>query len=127
METCQTLEAISYKESKLFVLDQLQLPKNVKYEAITCVEEGWQAIKQMKVRGAPCIAIVGCLSLAVELNKHHPSSKNELTSFIVRQLDYLTTARPTAVNMKGAAESFKTLITQLQDNEDITADQIMQR
>ncbi|XP_071795837.1 methylthioribose-1-phosphate isomerase-like [Asterias amurensis] len=127
METCQTLEAIHYKENKLFILDQLQLPKKLEYEEITCVEEGWQAIKQMKVRGAPCIAIVGCLALAVELNKHHPTSKHELMSLIVRQLDYLTTARPTAVNMKGAAESLKTLINQLQDNQDITADDIRQR
>ena len=49
METCQTLEAIHYKENKLFILDQLQLPKKLEYEEITCVEEGWQAIKQMKV------------------------------------------------------------------------------
>lgn len=58
------------------------------------------------MRGAPAIAIVGCLSLAVELKKTSFSSKEELSKFIEEKLNYLVTSRPTAVNMGKAAKKF---------------------
>ncbi|KAA0202192.1 hypothetical protein HAZT_HAZT007830 [Hyalella azteca] len=57
------------------------------------------------VRGAPAIAIVGCLSIAAELAKES-SIFNDCTSlhtFVCDSLAHLITARPTAVNMKAEA------------------------
>ena len=60
----------------------------------------------LKVRGAPAIAIVGCLSLAVELHQQKNfQNKNELHCFVKEKLDYLVTARPTAVNIQLSAEA----------------------
>merc|ERR1719272_1475431 len=58
----------------------------------------------MRVRGAPAIAIVGVLSLVVELRQMSPqiASLDELVGFITTKLEYLVTARPTAVNMTEA-------------------------
>ncbi|CAB1344338.1 unnamed protein product [Coregonus sp. 'balchen'] len=53
------------------------------------------------VRGAPAIAIVGCLSLAVELRAG--AGGNDPVTFIRESLCHLTSARPTAVNMGRAA------------------------
>lgn len=53
------------------------------------------------MRGAPAIAIVGCLSLAVELRAG--AGGDDLVSFIRDSLCHLTSARPTAVNMGRAA------------------------
>jgi methylthioribose-1-phosphate isomerase len=51
-----------------------------------------------QVRGAPAIAIVGSLSLAVELRKlATPETKKDLHSLIKEKLDYLVPSRPTAV------------------------------
>ncbi|XP_022094253.1 methylthioribose-1-phosphate isomerase-like isoform X2 [Acanthaster planci] len=123
-----SLESICYKDHKLRVLNQLLLPSQLEYEEITSVRDGWESIRQMKVRGAPCIAIVGCLSLAVELANHTPTSREETVSFISQQLDYLVSARPTAVNMKRAADSIKSLMEEMiRDNPDITAQQLCQR
>lgn len=58
-----------------------------------------------QVRGAPAIAIVGCLSLAVELLCKQYATKDDMLHDIIDKLRYLTTARPTAVNMKTAAEN----------------------
>lgn len=55
----------------------------------------------LQVRGAPAIAIVGCLSLAVELRAG--AGGDDLVSFIRDSLCHLTSARPTAVNMGRAA------------------------
>lgn len=58
----------------------------------------------MQVRGAPAIAIVGSLSLAVELLGTTFNDKNVLRQDVEGKLNYLCSARPTAVNMKIAAE-----------------------
>jgi len=43
------LEAIRYQRGKLQILNQLLLPTQSVYEDIRGVEDGWNAIKLMKV------------------------------------------------------------------------------
>ena len=98
------LDAIKYdhKNKTLSILNQLLLPHESVFEEILSAEDAWQAIKTMKVRGAPAIAIVGLLSLAVELkgNNNSFSDKESLEKFIQSRCQYLCSARPTAVNIK---------------------------
>uniref|UniRef100_A0A8C2IGU7 Methylthioribose-1-phosphate isomerase 1 n=1 Tax=Cyprinus carpio TaxID=7962 RepID=A0A8C2IGU7_CYPCA len=96
-----TLEAIRYRSGSLQILNQLLLPHETVYEEIRSVQDGYDAIKSMKVRGAPALAIVGCLSLAVELRAG--AGGDDLVCFIRDSLCHLTSARPTAVNMGRAA------------------------
>lgn len=96
-----TLEAIRYRSGSLQILNQLLLPRETVYDEIRSVRDGYEAIKSMKVRGAPAIAIVGCLSLAVELRAG--AGAEDLVSFVRDSLCHLTSARPTAVNMGRAA------------------------
>lgn len=70
----------------------------------------------LKVRGAPAIAIVGCLSLAVELAKKQFDSTDNLINWVNAKLDYLITARPTAVNMADAAIKLKNSLKTQQDS-----------
>ncbi len=74
------------------------------------------------MRGAPAIAIVGCLSLAVELSKlTNVQSKQELHQLVKDKLDYLVTSRPTAVNMQLAAEACAKLSSELSGNDSVDA------
>lgn len=77
-----------------------------------------------QVRGAPAIAIVGCLSLAVELYPEIFDSKKSLRQEIEGKLNYLVSARPTAVNMKIAADELINLVNELSKNETITVDEM---
>lgn len=55
------------------------------------------------MRGAPAIAIVGCLSIAAELaliDLKKFESKEKLNRYILQKVEFLITARPTAVNLK---------------------------
>ncbi|XP_077978701.1 methylthioribose-1-phosphate isomerase-like [Glandiceps talaboti] len=121
-----TLEAIKYN-GELQILNQLLLPTETKYENIHTVADGWTAIKEMKVRGAPAIAIVGVLSLAVELKPKQFDSKEELKKIIHEKLEYLKTARPTAVNMTEAANRLSKLIHLICDDPSSTADSVKER
>lgn len=100
------LEAIRYKPGSLQILNQLKLPHQEEYDEVKSAEDGWHAIKDMRTRGAPAIAIVAALALAVELQNNTLSDKaEEVEAFIVEKLRYLVTSRPTAVNLADA--SFK--------------------
>lgn len=106
------LQAIKYERGSLQILDQLRLPHEEVYDEARSAQDAWHAIKEMRTRGAPAIAIVAALGLAVELETI--ASKNELSSvaeevkaFIEEKLDYLVTSRPTAVNLADAARKLK--------------------
>lgn len=110
------LQAIRYEKGQLEILDQLQLPFVERYIPIRSAEDGWYAIKDMKVRGAPAIAIVAMLALASELHSlvvkgEISQAPQEASEYIVKQLAYLVTSRPTAVNLSDAAGKLKALVT----------------
>jgi methylthioribose-1-phosphate isomerase len=63
-----SLQAIDYSPGSLRVLDQLRLPHEFHYDDVTTREQAFDCIRSMRVRGAPAIAIVAALALAVELH-----------------------------------------------------------
>lgn len=112
-----TLQAIKYTDGNLTIIDQIQLPFVEEYIPIRTAEEGWHAIKEMRVRGAPAIAIVATLALASELQRLIANDKlssvaEEVRFFIVEKLHYLVTSRPTAVNLSDAARKLETLVAE---------------
>lgn len=112
-----TLQAIRYVDGDLTIIDQLKLPFVEEYIPIRTAKEGWHAIKEMRVRGAPAIAIVAALALASELHQLATNNKlsavaEEVRVFIVEKLHYLVTSRPTAVNLSDAAYKLEALVTE---------------
>ncbi|KAJ5468684.1 Initiation factor 2B alpha/beta/delta [Penicillium sp. IBT 31633x] len=109
------LQAIKYSKGNLEILDQLQLPFVETYIPIQTTEDGWHAIKDMKVRGAPAIAIVAMLALASELTSAMENGKlsqasEEACQYIQDKLAYLVTSRPTAVNLADAARKLEAIV-----------------
>ncbi|KAG9230212.1 putative Methylthioribose-1-phosphate isomerase [Amylocarpus encephaloides] len=103
------LQAIKYERGKLQVLDQLSLPHEFVYDDVSTCEEAFDCIKTMRVRGAPAIAIVAALALAVELEhkKDGANEKQDLVKYITSRLDYLFNSRPTAVDLSNSINLLK--------------------
>ncbi|ODA77755.1 hypothetical protein RJ55_06357 [Drechmeria coniospora] len=104
-----SLQAVKYSRGRLEVLDQLRLPHEFHYDSVATRAEAFDSIASMRVRGAPAIAIVASLGLAVELH-HGPvpgTTAEEAVSHIDEALDYLKTSRPTAVDLGNAVEQLK--------------------
>lgn len=109
--------------STLKILDQLALPHRTTYIDIADCEDAHAAIKQMKVRGAPAIAIVAALALAVEVRQRYRNRSveeakaaagaersGEYVEYIKSRLAYLMTSRPTAVNLGDAVRKLSKVV-----------------
>lgn len=101
------------------VLDQLRLPHEFHYDAVTSRAEAFESIYSMRVRGAPAIAIVASLGLAVELHASPPPTqgRDDTIAHIDEALDYLKTSRPTAVDLTNAINQLKSRI-RAEENSD---------
>ena len=107
-----TLQAVKYSRGKLEVLDQLRLPHEFHYDVVSNRTEAFDSIASMRVRGAPAIAIVASLGLAVELYNAGLAveSAQDTVAQIDQALDYLKESRPTAVDLTNAINQLKTRI-----------------
>lgn len=103
------LEAIRYSRGKLEVLDQLRLPHEHHYDGVATSTAAFDCIRSMRVRGAPAIAIVASLALAVELQNgaETGATAQSTIAFIDGRLDYLLGSRPTAVDLANAVALLK--------------------
>lgn len=119
------LQAIKYAKGQLEILDQLKLPHAEEYDHIYSSTDAWHAIKEMRTRGAPAIAIVAALALAVELaNMKLPAVAEEVKIFIIEKLDYLVTSRPTAVNLADAARKLRKIAEDAAINEKASGESV---
>ncbi|KAJ6445144.1 methylthioribose-1-phosphate isomerase [Purpureocillium lavendulum] len=107
-----SLQAVRYSRGRLEVLDQLRLPHEFHYDVVATRADAFDSIASMRVRGAPAIAIVASLGLAVELHNAGAgavsgSSAADAVAYIDEALDYLKTSRPTAVDLTNAIDRLK--------------------
>ncbi|MEO0136669.1 MAG: S-methyl-5-thioribose-1-phosphate isomerase [candidate division WOR-3 bacterium] len=106
-----TFKTIEYDERKkqIIILDQTRLPEKEVYLCLKTIQDVYQAIKQLKVRGAPLIGVVAAygIVLAATANK---------TKKLITAAEYLKSARPTAVNLAWAIERMLECIKKHQKN-----------
>jgi len=98
---------IQWHDGKVRLIDQTLLPNELKYIYCGTVEEVWEAIKVLRVRGAPAIGIAGALGTVVGIWNSKAESYAEFKAQLDEVADYLATSRPTAVNLFWALDRMK--------------------
>lgn len=86
---------IVWKNERLFLLDQRLLPIEEHYKECISLEDAFHGIRDMVVRGAPCIGFTAIYGLALWLKSEKVYDELKFR----KACDYLKTARPTAVNL----------------------------
>ncbi|SMQ78712.1 methylthioribose-1-phosphate isomerase [Bacillus sp. OV166] len=93
------LQSVSYENGVLKILDQTKIPNITEFLETTKIEDAWDAIKQLKVRGAPAIGIAAAYGLVLGIKDAPEDSFEDFYAHFKKQSDYLATSRPTAVNL----------------------------
>ena len=86
------------------IVDQTLLPEEFKIIEIHNVEEMWEAIKRLRVRGAPAIGIAGALGVVLGMQQVHAPDWQQFRAALKEVAEELASSRPTAVNLFWALE-----------------------
>jgi len=103
------------------IIDQTLLPGTIKRIQIRTAEEIYEAIKKLRVRGAPAIGVSAAYGIAVLANALPDSDYDTFYSAFKKDKDYLASSRPTAVNLFWALDRMDATV---QKNADKTVAEI---
>jgi len=102
----QTVRWVGGLDGHMAIIDQTLLPTEFKIVPCRTLEEVWQAIKVLRVRGAPAIGVAAAMGLVVAV-QDAPDDEREVLARVARAADYLATSRPTAVNLFWALDRMR--------------------
>lgn len=93
------VHALRWQDRQLSVLDQRLLPEQVHYDICTTASEVANAIKTMRVRGAPAIGIAAAYAVALSVQQHFVPDNKQWQQQVFADMEILAASRPTAVNL----------------------------
>ncbi len=106
---------LSKDKQSVDILDQTLLPGTVKRINLKTKEELWEAIKKLKVRGAPAIGVCAAYGIAVLANRIDTIGFDAFYKEFKELKDYLASSRPTAVNLFWALNRMDDKVLSIKD------------
>ncbi|MGI2328343.1 S-methyl-5-thioribose-1-phosphate isomerase [Planococcus sp. YIM B11945] len=110
--------SIKWENQQLTILDQQKLPHLIDYVELETIEDVYEAIITLKVRGAPAIGIAAAYGLAQAAQHHATGSLNTFQLLVKNDAAYLGESRPTAVNLVWALDRLLLAIQQAKSVEE---------
>ena len=108
------IKTIEWKNDVVRIVDQTKLPLELAYEQIENINQMFDAIKILKVRGAPAIGIAAAFGVYLAIRKFPiDGKKSDFLAILQKNADFLASSRPTAVNLFWAIERMKNRANQL--------------
>ena len=80
---------IDWVNKRMRIIDQTRLPNECVEIDCDTVEKVWDAIRHLKVRGAPAIGIAGALGVLVGLRERDIRDADDFEEMLVETIDYL--------------------------------------
>lgn len=93
------MRTIEWRDGTVITIDQSMLPNETVFLKMKNCNEVAEAIKTMKIRGAPLLGAATAFALALTAYHSKAGSKEELVSELSRSAEVLKATRPTAVNL----------------------------
>lgn len=93
----------------LWMIDQTLLPAEFREIECWTAEGVWEAIKVLRVRGAPAIGVAAAYGLVCGLRDYRESPRAEFNAKLAEVAAYLAGSRPTAVNLFWALDRMSAL------------------
>jgi methylthioribose-1-phosphate isomerase len=109
-----TLAWLGGTDGHLRLLDQTLLPARVEFRDCQTIEQLWDAIKKLQVRGAPAIGVAAAFGVVLGLRQPFEHSWEGAFHQVRRIGSYLRTSRPTAVNLCWALARMEQVATQVE-------------
>lgn len=111
------IQSVRWENNQAILLDQTKLPLEVLHEEVSTVEQMWNAIRALKVRGAPAIGIAAAYGMYLGAREIRAGNGNLFIEELRKTREYLATSRPTAVNLFWAIDRMMDRAVALKDQE----------
>lgn len=98
---------VNWEHNQLRIIDQTLLPTEYREIPLATLQDVWDAIKELKVRGAPAIGVSAAYGVLVHIHDRNPGTRVELAEVLHAAADHLATSRPTAVNLFWALDRMR--------------------
>ncbi len=105
---------VEWKDGTVRLLDQSRLPGAVEFIDCRDYREVADAIRELKVRGAPAIGVTAALGIALGAQSVNQTEYQNFSRTVLAICDQLAATRPTAVNLFWAIERMKRKLDSLQ-------------
>ncbi len=105
--TLRTIEWLGDLDGCVSMIDQTLLPQELKMLECRDPEAIWEAIKVLRVRGAPAIGIAAAMGVVLGVRGFDGTDRAAFTAKLDEVCDFLASARPTAVNLFWALDRMK--------------------
>ena len=96
-----------YSRNCIKIVDQRRLPLKLIYIYCRNEKDVFDAIKKMKIRGAPAIGIAGAFGVYLGIKCFKSGDKKKFFKKLDDVVSYLAKSRPTAVNLFWALREMK--------------------
>lgn len=106
---------IIWQDNAIHMIDQTLLPSEYKILRITEIDVLAEAIKMLRVRGAPAIGIAAAMGVALAAVHYSGEDKKELEALIEKTVQTLSETRPTAVNLFWGLDRMQRLFNSVSD------------
>ena len=104
------IRAVEWENDRLKLINQRLLPGKLEHLYFDHLPESAQAITDMVVRGAPAIGVTAAYAVVLAARDRYAANQNDWRDTIRPDLQLLSEARPTAVNLRWAVEKLRRLI-----------------
>lgn len=94
----EPLRWVGETDGHLRILDQTQLPAREVWIDCFDITAVWHAVRALQVRGAPAIGLTAAYGVCLALRSASGSTA-DLRQLVEKAAEYLSTARPTAINL----------------------------
>ena len=103
---------VEWKDGVVRLLDQSLLPGRA--EVLECRDYSMvaEAIRELKVRGAPAIGVTAAMGVALGAQAVSSNNPQEFKTVVLNICEHLAATRPTAVNLFWAIERMKHVLSQ---------------
>ena len=101
------IPTVEWRDGQVRILDQTALPGTVQFVDCVEYEAVVEAIRTLKVRGAPAIGVTAALGIALGAGQFQGTDPAAFQSWFIQVCDRLASTRPTAVNLFWAVERMK--------------------
>jgi len=93
------IEPLAIRGEEITIIDQTLLPEEERRVVIDTVEAMWEAIRSLRIRGAPAIGVAAAFGLDIAARASSAGDRDGFLADVNVACKHLATSRPTAVNL----------------------------